>query len=83
MKTLPLRDLLRQPGRVKRLTAAGHEVRVTDRGKPLWVIQPDKATPGRKAREDGDDDDAFWRELLEAPGSGLPSACRLLIDSRR
>ena len=83
MKTLPLRELLRQPGRVKRLTAAGHEVRVTDRGKPLWVIQPDRATVARKATEDDDDDDVFWRELLDAPRSGLPSACQLLIESRR
>jgi hypothetical protein len=81
MKTLPLRDLLRQPAKVKRLTAAGHPVRVTDRGKPLWVIQPDNGS-GNYATVQIDDDDAFWQELLETPKSGLPSACRLLIESR-
>jgi antitoxin (DNA-binding transcriptional repressor) of toxin-antitoxin stability system len=40
MPTLPLRDLLRQPSKVKRLTRAGHVVRITDRGVPLWDLQP-------------------------------------------
>jgi len=83
MKTLPLRELLRQPGRVKKLTAAGHEVRVTDRGKPLWIIHADRPAVQRDRTPGDDDDDAFWRELLEAPKSGLPSACQLLIESRR
>jgi hypothetical protein len=82
MKSLPLRELLRQPARVKKLTAAGHEVRVTDRGRPLWVIQADKAAAGETATQGSDDDEAFWRELLDTPKSGLPSACQLLIDSR-
>ncbi len=82
MKTLPLRDLLRQPARVKKLIAAGHEVRVTNRGKPLWIIQPDRPA-GTRAAADDDDDDIFWRELLGSPRSGWPSACRLLIESRR
>jgi hypothetical protein len=81
MKSLPLRELLRQPARVKKLTAAGHEVHVTDRGKPLWVIQADKSGGVQDATRD-DDDDKFWQELIETPKSGLPSACRLLIESR-
>jgi antitoxin (DNA-binding transcriptional repressor) of toxin-antitoxin stability system len=40
MTTLPLRDLLRQPSKVKRLTRAGHVVRITDHGVPLWDLQP-------------------------------------------
>ena len=83
MKTLPLRALLRQPARVKKLTAAGHEVRVTDRNKPLWVIHADTSAAARKATPGDDEDDAFWQGLLEAPKSGLPSACQLLIESRR
>jgi antitoxin (DNA-binding transcriptional repressor) of toxin-antitoxin stability system len=40
MKTIPLRSLLREPVKVKRLTRSGQRVQVTDNGKPLWVIQP-------------------------------------------
>ena len=40
MKTIPLRSLLREPVKVKRLTRSGQSVQVTDNGKPLWVIQP-------------------------------------------
>ncbi len=40
MKTIPLRSLLREPVKVKRLTRAGQSIQVTDSGKPLWVIQP-------------------------------------------
>lgn len=40
MKSIPLRSLLREPGKVKRLTRSGQSVHVTDNGKPLWVIQP-------------------------------------------
>ena len=39
MTTLPLRELLRHPTTVKRLTAAGQSVQVTDNGKPLWVLR--------------------------------------------
>ena len=40
MKSIPLRSLLREPVKVKRLTRSGQSVQVTDNGKPLWVIQP-------------------------------------------
>ena len=40
MKTIPLRSLLREPIKVKRLSRSGQSVQVTDNGKPLWVIQP-------------------------------------------
>jgi antitoxin (DNA-binding transcriptional repressor) of toxin-antitoxin stability system len=40
MKTIPLRHLLREPVKVKRLTRGGQSVQITDHGKPLWVIQP-------------------------------------------
>ena len=84
MKTLPLRELLRQPAKVKKLTAAGHPVRITDRGRPLWLIQPDRAESEKNpAQEDDDDDDAFWRELIEMPPLIGPSACQLLLESRR
>ncbi len=40
MKSIPLRSLLREPVKVKRLTRSGQSVQVTDNGKPLWIIQP-------------------------------------------
>lgn len=39
MTTIPIRDLLRQPAKVKRLTRAGEVVRITERGMPLWDVQ--------------------------------------------
>jgi hypothetical protein len=40
MRTIPLRQLVREPLKVKRWTRSGQSVQVTDSGKPLWVIQP-------------------------------------------
>ena len=79
MKTLTLTELRRAPAKAKKLTSAGHGIRITEHGKPLWVLQPVPAT----GSGDDDDDEAFWRELLEAPKSNLPSAARLLIATRR
>lgn len=39
MKSLPLRDLVRNPKAVKKLTSAGQTVAITDNGRPLWIIQ--------------------------------------------
>jgi hypothetical protein len=80
MKTIPLRSLLREPVKVKRLTRSGQSVRVTDNGKPLWVIQP-------AAREEDDQEraraiDELLDEALRAPRSPV-SAAGLLEESRR
>lgn len=85
MKTIPLRDLLRQPSKVKALTAAGHAVRITDRGVPLWDISSaehaDADAPSNAALAW----DPFLTELeaevrqIDAP---LLSATKLLIDER-
>jgi hypothetical protein len=40
MKTVTLRTLVREPGKIKKLTNAGFRVQVTERGEPLWIIQP-------------------------------------------
>lgn len=40
MKSIPLRQLLREPGKVKKLTQTGQPVQITDRGQPLWIVQP-------------------------------------------
>jgi len=39
MKTIPLRQLVREPLKVKGWTRAGQTVQVTDNGKLLWIIQ--------------------------------------------
>lgn len=82
MKTLPLSALIRQPARVKKLTAAGQQVRITDRGKPLWVLQPDSVKKVKPSKADADAE-AFWRELDEMPPLVGPSTCQLLLESRR
>jgi hypothetical protein len=80
MKTIPLRRLLREPAKVKRLTRSGQSVQVTDNGKPLWVIQP-------SAQEANDEEraraiDELLGEALRAPRSPV-SAAALLEESRR
>jgi hypothetical protein len=39
MRTVTLRTLLREPRKVKAITQRGEKVQVTDKGKPLWIIQ--------------------------------------------
>jgi len=80
MKTIPLRSLLREPVKVKRLTRSGQSVQVTDNGKPLWVIKP-------AAQEEDDEEraraiDELLNEALRAPRSPI-SAAKLLEESRR
>ena len=81
MKTIPLRNLLREPVKVKRLTRSGQSVQVTDNGKPLWIIQP-------AAQQDEDQEeraraiDELLDEALRAPRSPI-SAAALLEESRR
>jgi len=85
MKTFPLRDLLRQPSKVKKLTAAGHEVQITDRGVALWHIVP-------ASRQEAEAETAIaraWEESLEeleaeaaSAASIRLSATQLLLDQR-
>ena len=39
MKTIRLRQLVREPLKVERWTQAGQTVQVRDNGEPLWTIQ--------------------------------------------
>jgi hypothetical protein len=79
MKSIPLRQLLREPLKVKRWTRAGQAVQVTDQGEPLWIIQPAVG---------GDDEgrsraiDELLDEVLRGPKSRI-SLSRLIKDSRR
>jgi prevent-host-death family protein len=74
MKTLPLRELMRRPGEVKKLTARGQAVTITDHGDPLWVIQPAaKGGPVNAERE--------LNALLAEKGRG-GSLIKIVLDSR-
>jgi len=85
MKTMPLRDLVRQPKAVKKLTAAGKSVRVTDNGQPLWVVTPDLGTA---AEDDAAARTRLWEEhfadLLKAPLPSpiAPTLSQVVIDAR-
>ena len=81
MKSIPLRSLLREPVKVKRLTRSGQSVQVTDNGKPLWVIQPAAAQQGEDV-ERARAIDELLDEALRAPRSPV-SAAALLEESRR
>jgi hypothetical protein len=80
MKTIPLRQLVREPLKVKRWTRAGQAVQVTDNGKPLWVIQPVVGEELDIERTRAIDE--LLDEALRAPRSSV-SAAALLEQSRR
>jgi antitoxin (DNA-binding transcriptional repressor) of toxin-antitoxin stability system len=80
MKSIPLRSLLREPVKVKRLTRAGKSVQVTDKGKPLWIIQP--AAESEDSEERARAIDEILDEALNSPRSPV-SAVALLEESRR
>ena len=84
MTTLPLSELLRRPTAVKKLTAAGQSVQITDHGKPLWIMQPALLTGG-KARDSAAERAAWMDEELEAMlaerKSGT-SAAQLIHEAR-
>ena len=80
MKSLPLRQLVREPLKVKRLTKAGHAVQITDNGKPLWIVTPalSEVDENERARAI----DAVLEEVLSARPP-VVSAAKLLEESRR
>ena len=80
MKSIPLRRLLREPSKVKRLTRSGQRVEITDNGKPLWVIQPADQEEADEERARAIDE--LLEEALRAPRSPV-SAAALLEESRR
>jgi hypothetical protein len=80
MKSIPLRSLLREPVKVKRLTRSGQSVQVTDNGKPLWVIQP--AAHDEEDAERAQAIDELLDEALRAPRSNL-SLSEILEQERR
>ncbi len=80
MKTITLRQLLREPLAAKRWTHAGKPVQVTDKGKPLWILQPAEVGRDDEARRRATDE-ILDEVLREAPSS--ISAVRLLEECRR
>ena len=80
MKIITLRTLLREPLRVKRWTRAGKSVQVTDRGEPLWILQPADTAPDDEARRRATHE--ILEEVLREKPS-VVSAARLLEESRR
>ncbi len=81
MKTIPLRTLVREPLKVKRLTGAGQAVTVTDNGKPLWVLQPANGTVA-----DHEERQLAIDEVLDELMRELPSKTdlsKIVIESRR
>jgi len=80
MKSIPLRNLLREPVKVKRLTRSGQSVQVTDNGKPLWVIQA--AAQEEESAQRAHAIDELLDEALRTPRSPI-SAAALLEESRR
>ncbi len=80
MKSIPLRSLLREPVKVKRLTRSGQSVRVTDNGKPLWVIQP--ADQPEEDAERARAIDELLDEALRSPRSKI-SLSEILEKERR
>jgi hypothetical protein len=80
MKIISLRTLLRNPGKVKRITRAGKIVRVTDHGQPLWVIHPAPLPADEIERAHAIDE--LLDEALRAPRSKV-NASQILEEDRR
>lgn len=81
MKTLPLRTLLRDPLKVKRLTKAGTVVRITDNGKPLWDVTPVPVAEEKDLERERFLDEYFDTLLKEKPSD--ISLSKTILDSRR
>ncbi len=79
MKSLPLRELLRHPTTVKRLTAAGESVQVTDNGKPLWLVRSATAPSLEDADRQLVDDEL---DAMLAERCSPVSAAQWVVDSR-
>jgi antitoxin (DNA-binding transcriptional repressor) of toxin-antitoxin stability system len=80
MKSIALRQLLREPLKVKGWTRAGRAVQITDHGKPLWILQPAAARENGSVRSQRIDE--LLEEVLREPVSPI-SLSRLVKDSRR
>ena len=79
MKSVTLRELVRETRKIKRITDSGASFLVTDHGKPLWKVSP---------AEEPDDDaraeqiDAELDSLLAEPKSEYKLS-EIVSQSRR
>ena len=80
MKTITLRTLVREPLKVKRMTRAGKSVQVTDKGEPLWVIQPATMPVDEECRRR--EIEEALSEVLRGPRSKI-SLSKIVLESRR
>jgi hypothetical protein len=81
MKSIPLRMLVREPIKVKRMTRAGKSVQITDNGEPLWILQSAKASEADEAERQRAIDEILDEVLREKP-SRL-SLSKIVLESRR
>jgi len=72
MKTITLRTLVRASRAVKRLTRAGEPVQVTDRGRPLWILQPVGEAATARSADDRATLDAELDAVLAEPRGAMP-----------
>ena len=80
MRTVTLRSLLREPTKVKRFTSTGAAVQVTDRGKPLWILQPAKGADEEEERRGAINE--ILHEVMREPKSPI-SLSKIIRHSRR
>ena len=80
MKTMPLRQLLREPAKVKGITRTGQSVQITDNGHPLWIVRPALAESENPERAIAIDE--LLDEVLRDPVSPV-SLSKLVKDGRR
>ena len=80
MKSIPLRQLLREPTKVKKMTRTGQSVQVTDNGLPLWILQPAFASDDSPER--AKEIDQLLDEVLHEPVS-QPTLSQIVKDARR
>lgn len=85
MKMLPLTELVRRPQAVKKLTARGQTVTITEQGKALWLLKAvepvqDSDSDDKAARDEWLD--AEMDRMLKEPKTSV-SASQLILESRR
>ena len=81
MRTITLRTLVREPLKVKRMTRTGKPVQVTDKGEPLWILQPARPTDADEAERRRAIDEILDEVLREKPSK--MSLSTIVLESRR
>ncbi|HBJ87885.1 MAG TPA: hypothetical protein DDZ88_29305 [Verrucomicrobiales bacterium] len=85
MKMLPLTELVSRPQAVKKLTARGQTVTITEEGKALWVLKAIESVQNSDSDDKAARDewlDAEMDRMLKEAKTGV-SATQLILESRR